>query len=192
MRNKLSANEKKQENILIKIYILALFLCGIGLWFAVNAAPKQKMSIDIELEHKIVNALAANGIKQTDIISQYTRERETSAKSWNEFYKKVRLQGNKRSDHFENSLRAVARSMKLGLSKTENVDATVTYKFYSSGMNYSNITFVNPKKTVSSSKQSKPAASAPKEKTISSQTKTSPSKTKTDLSKTKTQAKAKK
>lgn len=143
--------EKKQESILIKFYILALFLCGIGLWFAVSGAPKQKISVDVELEQKIIDVLSANGVQQTDIVSQYARERETTSKVWNEFYKKIQLHGNKRSENFENALRAVARSMKLGLSKTDNVDGTVTYKFYSSNMNYSNITFINPKKTVSSS-----------------------------------------
>lgn len=140
--------EKKQENILVKIYILGLFICGIGLWFAVSGVPKHKVSADIELEQKVVDMLVANGVKQTDIISQYTRERETTAKVWNEFYKKIRLRGAQNSDNFENPLRAVARSMKLGLSKTDNVDGTVTYKFYSSSMNYSNITFINPKTPV--------------------------------------------
>lgn len=152
--------EKKKENILIKVYILVLFLCGIGLWFAMNnaGAPKQKLSVDVELEQKLVDALAANGVKQTDIISQYTRERETTTREWNEFYKKIQLSGNKRSENYENSLRAVARSMKLGLSKTDNVDGTVTYKFYSSSINYSNITFVNPKKPASVTSSSKPAS----------------------------------
>lgn len=141
--------EKKQENILVKIYILGLFVCGIGLWFAVSGVPKHKVSADIELEQKVTDILFTNGVKQTDIISQYTRERETTTKVWNEFYKKIRLCGEQNSDNFESPLRALARSMKLGLSKTDNVDGTVTYKFYSLNMNYSNITFINPKKPVS-------------------------------------------
>ena len=153
--------EKKKENILVKVYIFVLFLCGIGLWFAMNNAgtAKQKLTIDVELEQKLVDALAANGIKQTDIILQYARERETTTKVWNEFYKKIQLHGNKRSENFENSFRAVARSMKLGLSKTDNVDGTVTYKFYSSNANYSNITFVNPKKTPKSGNSAKTKSS---------------------------------
>ena len=146
-------NEKKQESILVKVYILVLFLCGVGLWFAMNNAgvTKQKLAIDVELEQKLVDALVASGVTQSDVISQYARERETTTKTWNEFYKKVQLRGNKRSENFEDSFRAIARAMKLGLSKTDNVDGTVTYKFYSAGANYSNITFINPKKPVSAS-----------------------------------------
>ncbi|MCL2144574.1 MAG: hypothetical protein FWH43_03665 [Endomicrobia bacterium] len=168
--------EKKKENVLIKVYIFVLFLCGIGLWFAVSntGTHKQKITVDVELEQKLVDTLAANGVKQTDIISQYNRERETTSKMWNESYKKIRLHGNKRSENFENSFRDIARSMKLGLSKTDNVDGTVTYKFYSSKINYSNVTFVNPKRTVtpaavssskavseSSKKQDDPSAQPP-------------------------------
>jgi len=149
----LTNNEKKQESVLVKVYILVLFLCGIGLWFATNNAgvPKQKLAIDVELEQKLVDALVAGGVAQSDVISQYARERETTTKTWNEFYKKIQLRGNKRSENFEDSFRAIARAMKLGLSKTENVDGTVTYKFYSANVNYSNITFINPKKPVSAS-----------------------------------------
>jgi hypothetical protein len=185
---------QNKENFLIKIYILALFLCGIGLWFAVNTAPKEKVSVDIQLEHKIVDALAANGVKQTDIISQYVRERETTTKLWNEFYKKIKLQGDKRPENFENSLRTIARSMKLGLSKTNNVDGSVTYKYYSSNINYSNITFISPKKTISSS-SSKRVSVGVKEKKPSSTSKTSLSKAKSSSStqsKTKNQPKDKK
>lgn len=157
----------KKENILIKIYILVLFLCGIGLWFAISGHPKEKLTIDVELEQKVIDALAAKGIKQTDIISQYTRERETSTKVWNEFYKKIQLRGNMRFENFEDSLRAVARDTKLGLSRTDNVDGSVTYKFYSENVNYSNITFVNPKKPVSSSK----AVPATAKKQVSSSSK---------------------
>ena len=145
--------EKKKENTLVKVYIFILFLCGIGLWLAISNAgtPKQKLAVDVELEQKLVDALVANGVKQTDIISQYVKERETTSKEWSEFYKKIQLYGNKRPENFEDSFRSLARSMKLGLSKTDNSDGSITYKFYSSSVNYSNVTFVNSKNPVSAS-----------------------------------------
>ena len=145
----MTKKEKKQENLLIKIYLIALFLCGIGLWFALTASPKDdKISVDVEVEQKVVDALSAGGVKQSDVISQYAKERETSSMQWNEFYKKIQLRDSKKPEHFENSFRAIARSTKLGLSKTDNVDGTVTYRFYSKNRNYSNVTFVSARKAV--------------------------------------------
>ncbi|MCL2484865.1 MAG: hypothetical protein FWF00_02325 [Endomicrobia bacterium] len=142
------SKESRQENPLIKLYIIILFFCGIGLWFAMQSQPKQKMSVDLELDKRVIDVLVANGVTQSDILSQYIRERTTSSAEWNEFYKRIRLQSGKKSDAFEMSFRSIARSMKLGLSKTENLDGSVTYKFYAPNRNYSNITFVeSPQKS---------------------------------------------
>ena len=140
------SQEKKQESPLIKLYIIVLFFCGIGLWFAMQPHIKQKVSVDTELDRRVVDALAAGGVTQGDILSQYARERELSFAQWNEFYKKIRLKNGKKSENFETAFRGIARSMELGLSKTENPDDSVIYKFYVPGRNYSNIIFVNPPK----------------------------------------------
>jgi len=139
--------ETKQENPLIKLYIIVLFFCGIGLWFAIQPHPKQKISIDVELERRVVDSLVAGGVTQEDILSQYVRERTTSRAQWNEFYKKIRLKEDKKAENFEIPFRAIARSMEVGLSKTENPDGSIAYKFFVPDRHYSNITFVNsPKK----------------------------------------------
>ena len=140
------SKEKKQESPIIKLYIIILFFCGIGLWLAIHPHPKQKISIDAELDRRVVDALAAGGVTQGDILSQYVRERKTSRAQWNEFYKKIRLKDDKKAENFETSFRGIARSMEVGLSKTENPDTSITYKFFVPGRNYSNVTFVNPPK----------------------------------------------
>ena len=140
------SQEIKHESPLIKIYIIVLFFCGIGLWFAMQSPPKQKISVDVELDRRITDSLSANGVTQGDILSQYARERETVSAQWNEFYKKIRLKTGRKAETFEPSFRAIARSVECGLSKTANPDGSVTYKFYVPDRNYSNITFVEPPK----------------------------------------------
>lgn len=142
----MAEKEKRSERPIIKLYIIILFFCGIGLWFAMQTQPKEKISLDVELDKRVVNVLVANGISQEDIISQYVREREMSKTKWNEFYKKIKLKKGKTADSFEAAFRSVARGLKVGLSKTENADGSVTYKFYSTNRNYSNITFINASK----------------------------------------------
>ncbi len=141
----MSAKEQKKESPIVKIYLIILFFLGMGIWLAVQSAPKQKISIDVELDQKIVDVLLANGITQGDIISQYARERQTRAAEWNEFYKKIQLKGVKKAENFETGFRSVARSLKIGLSKTAEASGEVTYKFYAPNRSYSNITFVPSK-----------------------------------------------
>jgi len=146
------AEKDKKEPVIIKIYVIILFLCGIGLWFAVqpavHPAVKSRTASDVEIDKKVVDALSAGGVKQEDILSQYAREMSAGNAQWSEFYKKIQLRGGNHSDNFENTFRSIARFFKVGLSRTENVDGSVTYKFYSSsGRNYSNVTFINPQKT---------------------------------------------
>ncbi|GHT58584.1 hypothetical protein AGMMS50222_03370 [Endomicrobiia bacterium] len=142
----MSAKDKR-ESIWIKIYTVLLFLCGIGIWFTVWPVDKHTISIDLALDKKIVDVLTANGIVKDDVLSQYTRERNTKATRWNEFYKTIKLKSGKSMQHFETSFRKLERSMKVALNKVDNSDGSTTYKFYSSNKNYSNITFV-PKKSL--------------------------------------------
>ncbi|MDR1695080.1 MAG: hypothetical protein LBR69_00370 [Endomicrobium sp.] len=137
------AREKRRENPLVKVYIVILFFCGIGLWFAMQPQPKQKISVDTELDRRVTDSLLAGGITQNDILSQYARERSVSSAQWNEFYKKIGLKNGKKPENFETAFRSIARSMNMGLSKTSNLDGSVTYKFYVPERNYSNVTFVN-------------------------------------------------
>ena len=141
------AEKEKKEPVIIKIYVIILFLCGIGLWFAVQPAVKNRAALDVEIDKKVVDALNAGGVKQEDILYQYAREMSTRNVQWSEFYKKIQLRGGRHSDNFENPFRGIARLLKVGLSRTDNPDGSVTYKFYSSDRNYSNVTFINPQKT---------------------------------------------
>jgi hypothetical protein len=138
-----AGKKEKKESIWIKIYIIALFLCGMGIWFVIKPVSKQKISIDIALDKRIVDVLVANGVGQKDVITQYTRERNTRSAQWNEFYKTIKLKSDKTAQSFETNFRSVARVMKVGLSKLDNVDGSVTYKFYSPNRSYSNVTLVS-------------------------------------------------
>ncbi|AKL97514.1 hypothetical protein [Endomicrobium proavitum] len=140
----MSEKEKRKESFVIKIYIVILFLLGVGVWLSVHPDSKEKISLDVELNKRVVNALVANGIKQEDIVSEYQRERDTSRASWIEFYKTIKLQKGKSAQSFETGLRSVARSVKVGLQKTENSqEGSVTYKFFDKNRSYSNVTFIS-------------------------------------------------
>ena len=150
----MAEREKKEEPLIIKVYLIILFFCGIGLWFisipeeTVKQAflPAKSAYVDIEINNKIIEALSAGGVKSENIVKEYAAERFLKNERWNEFYKTVRLVS-KRSDDFENSFRHIARSLGAGLSRTDNPDGSVTYKFYSTDKNYSNITLLNPSKS---------------------------------------------
>lgn len=138
--------KEKKESIWIKIYIIVLFLCGIGIWVAIQpVSSNQKISIDTALDKGIADVLVANGVEQEDVIIQYTRERNTRSAQWNEFYKTIKLNHGKTAQSFETNFQSVARVMKVGLKKLDNVDGSVTYQFYSQSRNYSNVTFVSEK-----------------------------------------------
>ncbi|MCA6069731.1 MAG: hypothetical protein LE180_01200 [Endomicrobium sp.] len=139
----MAGKKEQKESIWIKIYIIALFLCGMGIWFVIQPVSKQKISVDIALDKRIVDVLVANGVGQEDVITQYTRERNTRSAQWNEFYKTIKLKSDKTAQSFETNFRSVARVMKVGLSKLDNVDGSVTYKFYSPNRSYSNVTLVS-------------------------------------------------
>jgi hypothetical protein len=135
--------KKRQESFWIKIYIILLFFCGVCVWFSMQSVNKQRISVDIVLDKKIVDVLVANDIVQDDIVKQYVRERNSKTAQWNEFYKTIRLKPEKTAQSFETNFRSIARSMKLGLIRADNVDGSVTYRFYSPNRGYYNITFVS-------------------------------------------------
>lgn len=142
------ADKGKKTSIWIKMYLIILFLCGIGIWLSIQPVQKCKISMDVLLDKRIVDVLVANGVVQNDILTQYIRERTKKTSKWNEFYKTIKLRTDKTAQSFETSFRSVARSMKIGLSKTSNPDGSVTYKFYSPNRNYYNITLINYKKFI--------------------------------------------
>jgi hypothetical protein len=135
--------KKKKENMWIKVYIILLFFCGIGIWLSIQPIQKHRLSIDVVLNKRIVDVLVANDIVQNDILTQYRKERNKKTAQWNEFYKTVKLKSGKNLKSLEISFRSIARSLKIGLSKVNNVDGSTTYKFYSPNRNYYNITFVS-------------------------------------------------
>jgi cell division protein YceG involved in septum cleavage len=138
----------RKESICVKIYVIVLFFCGIGIWFSIQRpAHNQKIYTNAALNGKIESILVENGIIKNDILKQYVKEKNIRTAAWNEFYKIIKLKSSKTAWSFEKSFRSIARSMKVGLSRMDNADGSVTYKFYLPGRNYSNITFISSKKS---------------------------------------------
>jgi hypothetical protein len=119
------SHKVRKESIWIKMYIVVLFFCGIGIWFSIQPVHNQKIYTNAVLNRKIESALVENGIIKNDILSQYIRERNKMTVAWNEFYKIIKLKSGKTAQFFEKSFRSVARSMKVGLSRTDNDDGSV-------------------------------------------------------------------
>ncbi|MDR1784364.1 MAG: hypothetical protein LBQ99_01320 [Endomicrobium sp.] len=137
------ATKEKKMSVWIKLYMIILVLFGMSIWFSLQFTQKQKkVPIDIAIDEKIVDVLVSNDILQSDILSQYIMERNIKTSRWNEFYKKIKLKSWKTMQLLEKKFRSIARSMKVGLSKVNNRDGSVTYKFYSPSKSYYNITFV--------------------------------------------------
>jgi hypothetical protein len=137
----------RKESICVKIYVIILFFCGIGIWFFVQPANNQNIYTTATLNKKIEIVLVENGIVKNDILSQSIKEKNKRTTIWSEFYKTIKLKSSKIARAFEKSFRGVASSMKIGLSRMDNADGSATYKFYSPGKNYSKIIFVSPKKS---------------------------------------------
>jgi hypothetical protein len=134
----------KKESILIKIYLIFLFICGVAICFTIEPSNKQ-ISIDVELDKKIVDILTSSKIRQEDVIHQFVKEKSSNSMKWNEFHKTIQLNGTKKMKDFEKAFRSLARSMKMGLNRLDNPDGSVTYKFYSPSRTYSYITFASVK-----------------------------------------------
>lgn len=140
----MTENNQKKESPIIKIYLVVLFLCGVGIWLALSK-PQNNFPIDGELDNQIVNVLVSNGVSQSDVVSQRIQEKKTAASHWNEYYKKIKLNSNKNTNKIEQSFRSIARSMNLGLKKTVNNDNSIGYTFYLKNRNYSQIVFLGAK-----------------------------------------------
>jgi hypothetical protein len=136
------SGKNKKESILIKIYLIFLFICGITVWLTIQPTNKQKISIDVILDKKIIDIFVSHNIKQGNILKQFIREKSSNSMKLNEFYKTIELNKSAKIKEFEKLFRRLARSMKIGLSRMDNPDGSVTYKFYSPSRTYSNITFV--------------------------------------------------
>jgi hypothetical protein len=134
----------KKESILIKIYLIFLFICGIAVWLTIQPSNKQ-ISVDVELDKKIVDILVSNKIRQENVVRQFVKENSSASAKWNEFHKTIKLNRTKKIQDFEKAFRNLARSMKIGLSRLNNSDDSVTYKFSSPSRTYSYITFVTSK-----------------------------------------------
>lgn len=135
-------DKEKRESLWIKLYLVVLFFCGVGIWFCTQSVKRQKISIDISIETKIVEILIERTVAQDDILKQYVKERKTINAKWNEFYKVIRLKPNQNVEFFQEDFRKIARDMKVGLSRLDNIDGSITYRFYSPNRTYSNITVV--------------------------------------------------
>jgi hypothetical protein len=135
-------SKEKKESLWVKLYIIMLFFCGIAIWFCVQPIKKQEISIDRFIEKRIAETLIKRGATQNDILKQYVRERKVIGAKWNEFYKVIKLKPNQSVQFFQEDFREIARDMKVGLSKLDNIDGSTTYRFYSTDRTYSNITVV--------------------------------------------------
>ncbi|MDR1417741.1 MAG: hypothetical protein LBI80_01045 [Endomicrobium sp.] len=136
------SSRKKTESLWVKLYIIILFFCGVAIWFCVQPIKKQTISLDVYIDKKIVETLIEKGITQDDILKQYVRERTTISAKWDEFYKVVKLKPNQNAQLFQNEFRQIARDMKVGLNRLDNIDGSITYRFYSPDKTYYNITIV--------------------------------------------------
>ncbi|MDR2395280.1 MAG: hypothetical protein LBD57_01515 [Endomicrobium sp.] len=132
----------KRESLWIKLYLVVLFFCGVGIWFCTQPVKRQKISTDVSIETKIVEILVEHNVTQDDILKQYVRERKTVNAKWDEFYKVIKLKPNQNIEFFQEDFRKIARDMKIGLSRLNNIDGSATYRFYSPDKTYSNITVV--------------------------------------------------
>jgi hypothetical protein len=135
------SDKNKKKSILIKIYLIFLFICGVAIWLTIQFTNKQKISTDVILDKKIVDILVSHNIKQRNILKQFIREKGYNSMKWNEFYKTIELNKSSKITEFEKLFGILARSMKIGLSRIDTPNGSVTYKFYSPSRTYSNITF---------------------------------------------------
>jgi hypothetical protein len=130
------------------MYVIVLFFCGIGIWFSVRPAHNRETYTNAALSRKIESVLVKNGIVKDNILSQHIKEKNKMAAARNEFYRIIKLKSSKTVlSLLKKALGVLPAPWKVGLSRMDNADGSVTYKFYSPGKNYSNITFMRPKKS---------------------------------------------
>jgi len=139
------AKQKKESKnkILPKIYLILLFIAGIILAFSFQTAKKSKtLDVDQMLDNNLVTALTSNGIEQKDVLSQFAREKKDKSSAYNEYYKKIKMPKNKKTENFEPVLKTLARNFKLELSKTTYKDNSFKYVFSDKKRIYSTIVLV--------------------------------------------------
>ncbi|MGE4384770.1 MAG: hypothetical protein AB7E39_02745 [Endomicrobiaceae bacterium] len=134
---------EQKSKVLSKIYLALLFAAGIALAFSFQAAKKNKaVNIDQMLDNSLVTALTSNGIEQKDVLEQFAREKKEKSVIYNEYYKKIKLPGNKKSENFEPILKTLARNFKLELSKTTYRKGSFKYVFSDKKRIYSTVVLV--------------------------------------------------
>ncbi|MBQ3834515.1 MAG: hypothetical protein II816_03265 [Elusimicrobia bacterium] len=158
----MSKEEKQKNGCLIKIYLLILFVAGIILAMSYQSAKnntsqteekqtqKQITSIEnktvstkepfeVMLDNNIITALTSNGLQQQDVVKQYVKEMKNKGKSYNQYYKEIKLPKGKKAENFEPILTTIARNFKVGLNKTKNKDGSFKYSFYNNKIIYSEL-----------------------------------------------------
>lgn len=135
-------SSRRTDSLGVKLYILVLFFCGIALWLCGRPIKNPSCLFNIYIDEKIIDTLSEKGITQGDILNQYVRERKTATAKWNEFYKVVKLKPKQDVHLFQDKFRQIARSMKMGLSKLDSIDGSVTYRFDLPDRTYYNIKIV--------------------------------------------------
>ncbi|MDD3323121.1 MAG: hypothetical protein PHS59_16945 [Paludibacter sp.] len=135
--------QQPKNKILSKLYLVLLFAAGIILAFSFQTANKNKaLAIDQMLDNNLVTALTSNGIEQKDVLSQFAREKNIQTTTYNEYYKKIRLPGNKKPENLEPILKTLARNFKIELAKTIYKDGSYKYVFSDKKRVYSTIVLV--------------------------------------------------
>lgn len=135
--------QQPKNKILSKLYLVLLFAAGIILAFSFQTANKNKaLAIDQMLDNNLVTALTSNGIEQKDVLSQFAREKNIQTTTYNEYYKKIRLPGNKKPENLEPILKTLARNFKIELAKTIYKDGSYKYVFSDNKRVYSTIVLV--------------------------------------------------
>jgi len=135
--------QQPKNNFLVKIYLVLLFVLGITLGFSFLAANKNKtISIDQMLDNELVTALTSNDIEQRNVITQFAREKKVEGMVYNEYYKKIRLPKDKKSENFEPIFKTLARNFKIDLSKTRYKDGSCKYSFYDKYRSYSTVVLI--------------------------------------------------
>lgn len=128
----------KRNSVLIKIYLLILFIIGIILGFSYLSANKKNLTlIDVSLDNNLVTALTSNGIEQKNVIAQFAKEIKIDGIACSQFYKKIKLSIEQKPENFEPIFKTLARNFKINLSRTKNKDGSYTYKFYDKKRVYS-------------------------------------------------------
>ncbi len=142
--------QKKQSSVLVKIYILVLFICGIFLGLSYVSGDKSSVkrpsvAVEQKLDNDLVTVLVANGIAQENVVKQYVKEITDKKGVYGSHYKKIILPKGKNPENFEPQFRTLSRNFKIEMSKKVNGENSCEYVFFDKKRIYSTVIFV-PKK----------------------------------------------